>query len=79
MHTNLSPIKFYSFRHKLNLEHNLLELPDVYWDREELEPLFTKTTKYQCCFFIYIPYYVFKTSFNTPILYIYKLYYFLDF
>ncbi|XP_076816142.1 required for meiotic nuclear division protein 1 homolog isoform X2 [Clavelina lepadiformis] len=36
----------FMMRHQINLKHNLLDVPDVYWDREELEKLYTETADF---------------------------------
>nr|CAB3265611.1 required for meiotic nuclear division protein 1 homolog [Phallusia mammillata] len=36
----------FHIRHKVNLQYSLGEVPDVYWDREELETLFVQTTQF---------------------------------
>uniref|UniRef100_H2YC26 DUF155 domain-containing protein n=2 Tax=Ciona savignyi TaxID=51511 RepID=H2YC26_CIOSA len=36
----------FMIRHQLNLQYNLLDVPDVYWDREDLEQLYVKTTEF---------------------------------
>ncbi|XP_026689594.2 required for meiotic nuclear division protein 1 homolog isoform X1 [Ciona intestinalis] len=36
----------FMIRHRLNLQYNLLDVPDVYWDREDLEHLYVKTTEF---------------------------------
>jgi len=38
--------ELFSLRHKLNLSSDLLDTPDFYWDREQLETLFAKTTNF---------------------------------
>lgn len=38
--------ELFALKHLINLESDLLETPDFYWDREELENLFMKTTSY---------------------------------
>lgn len=40
------PPNFVCSRHRVNLQNNLLEVPDEYWDHEELESLFLATTQY---------------------------------
>ena len=34
------------FRHEINLYSDLLLTPDFYWERDDLEPLYTKTCAY---------------------------------
>lgn len=38
--------ELFALKHLINLESDLLETPDFYWDREQLEQLFTKTCAY---------------------------------
>lgn len=38
--------ELFALKHLINLESDLLETPDFYWDREALEHLFTKTCSY---------------------------------
>lgn len=38
--------ELFALKHLINLESDLLETPDFYWDRETLEQLFTKTCSY---------------------------------
>lgn len=38
--------ELFALKHLINLESDLLETPDFYWDREALEQLFTKTCSY---------------------------------
>ncbi|PIK51647.1 putative required for meiotic nuclear division protein 1-like [Apostichopus japonicus] len=38
--------KLYSLRHRINLSSDLLNTPDFYWDRQELEDLFTKMCQF---------------------------------
>lgn len=35
--------QLFGFRHRLNLSSDLLDTPDFYWDREDLETLFVAT------------------------------------
>lgn len=37
--------ELFSLRHRLNLSSDLLDIPDFYWDREDLEAHFLKTRK----------------------------------
>lgn len=38
--------KLYSLSHRINLSSDLLNTPDFYWDREELEKLFNKMCRF---------------------------------
>lgn len=38
--------ELFALKHVINLDSDLLETPDFYWDREELEKLFTQTCNY---------------------------------
>lgn len=38
--------ELFALKHLINLDSDLLETPDFYWDREELEQLFNKTCTY---------------------------------
>ncbi|XP_031621233.1 required for meiotic nuclear division protein 1 homolog [Contarinia nasturtii] len=38
--------ELFALKHLINLESDLLETPDFYWDREKLEQLFSKTSTY---------------------------------
>merc|ERR1712176_233534 len=38
--------ELYYLRHCINLSSDLLDTPDFYWDRENLETLYTKTLQY---------------------------------
>lgn len=38
--------ELFALKHLINLDSDLLETPDFYWDREELEQLFNKTCSY---------------------------------
>lgn len=38
--------ELFSLRHQINLSSDLLDTPDFYWDRQELENLFIQTCSY---------------------------------
>lgn len=38
--------ELFALKHLINLDSDLLETPDFYWDREKLEQLFNKTSSY---------------------------------
>lgn len=38
--------ELFALRHQLNLNSNLLDTPDFYWERERLETLYQKTCDY---------------------------------
>lgn len=38
--------ELFALKHSINLDSDLLETPDFYWDRDKLEQLFNKTTSY---------------------------------
>lgn len=38
--------ELFALKHQINLDSELLETPDFYWDREALEQLFNKTSSY---------------------------------
>ena len=38
--------ELYALKHKINLSSDLLDVPDFYWDREELENFYLNTTRY---------------------------------
>lgn len=38
--------ELFELKHQLNLNSELLDTPDFYWDRQDLEDIFTKTISY---------------------------------
>lgn len=38
--------ELFSLRHTMNLRSDLLDIPDFYWEREQLGALYTKSTTY---------------------------------
>lgn len=40
--------ELFALRHVINLSSDLLDTPDFYWDREELENLYNHTFNYFC-------------------------------
>lgn len=38
--------ELFGLRHKINLSSDLLDLPDFYWEREELESFYRSTCNY---------------------------------
>jgi len=40
--------ELFALRHAINLSSDLLDTPDVYWDREELEQVYQLTCAYFC-------------------------------
>ncbi|XP_039260077.2 required for meiotic nuclear division protein 1 homolog [Styela clava] len=38
--------EIFLIRHRVNLQYNLLDVPDTYWDHENLEKLYVSTTRY---------------------------------
>ncbi|KAK6641562.1 hypothetical protein RUM44_013275 [Polyplax serrata] len=40
--------QLFALRHNINLNSNLLDTPDFYWDRAELEKLYQRTSNYFC-------------------------------
>lgn len=40
--------QLFALRHVINLSSDLLDTPDFYWDRDELEKLYQKVFNYFC-------------------------------
>lgn len=38
--------ELFALKHSINLSSDLLDLPDFYWEREELENMYLKTCRY---------------------------------
>lgn len=38
--------ELFGLRHKINLSSDLLDLPDFYWEREQLETFYRSTSNY---------------------------------
>lgn len=38
--------ELFALRHTMNLRSDLLDVPDFYWDRDQMERLYTQTSNY---------------------------------